>query len=161
MRVAPAGTSWATGAEITVTLAVPVSADGRTPIASEPPSLRTSSESWIGRLTATGEGTAPVVAVRCAGAAISTVIVDCAGSGRASTWSTPRTGSVSCRVPAAEATIRQVKTWAAPAGMSATGGETWTTADGPFSEGVPGATWSAVIPPAFEIVCETVNSTPV
>src|SRR5437763_10070986 len=142
-RVAPAGTSWATGADTTVTLVVPVSVEGRTPIASEPPSLSTSSESWIGRFTATGEGTGRGVAVRCEGSAMITVSVDSAGSGRASTWSAPRTGSVSSSVPAAEATTRQVKTWAAPAGMSTTEGETWTTADGPFIEGVPGATWSA------------------
>src|SRR5204862_4262168 len=55
----------------------------------------------------------------------------------------------------------QVKTWELPAGMSASGGETWTVAAGPLADGVPGATCSAVIPPTFEMVWETVNATPV
>src|SRR5205814_5775296 len=84
VRVAPAGMSWAIGAETTVTFVVPVSGEGATLIASEPPSLKTSIEISNGRLTATGDGAGSVVAVRCAGATICTVTVDCAGSGRES-----------------------------------------------------------------------------
>src|SRR5437899_10733231 len=36
----------------------------------------------------------------------------------------------------------------------------WTVAAGPSTNGVPAATWSAVIPPLFEIVWDTVNSVP-